>query len=70
MELELVPQPSEPERAAVLAAIATAGVDLDPHDDAYRSAWRRAGLVEGVRRRPPPVSYAFSPRSMRGALRA
>lgn len=57
MEIRLVPDPDATEGDAVLEAVAravaSAEVDLDPQADAYRSGWRRAGLLEGVEREPP-----------------
>lgn len=44
MEIEVVPEPSDDERAALLEAFRPAG---EP-PAASRSEWRRAGLREGV----------------------
>ena len=70
MEIEVTPDPSPEERAALLAALA----ERD-HGQAqsYGSVWRLAGLLENVdsvdfvSRAEPAVG---SPRSKRGASRA
>lgn len=70
MEIEITPEPSPEEHAALLAALA------EPREgsaDGYRSVWRLAGLLENVdsddstSRAAPAVG---SPRSSRGARRA
>ena len=43
MEAEIVPEPSESEREALLAALAELDGALGP-PPAYASPWRRAGL--------------------------
>lgn len=45
MEPEIVPEPSEAERQAVLAALAELDGALDA-PPAYRSPWRLAGLAD------------------------
>jgi hypothetical protein len=47
VEPEITPEPSRDERAAILAALR----EQDPNDGpppAYRSAWRREGILESV----------------------
>jgi hypothetical protein len=69
MEIEVTPEPSPEERAALLQA-------LDARDgtaDAYGSVWRLAGLLENVDSddfAPRAAPAAGSPRSNRGANRA
>ena len=51
--LEVSPTPSPDEAAAIAAAVqavltAQGGADADPRPAAYRSAWRRAAMHEGV----------------------
>jgi hypothetical protein len=73
VELALVPPAAPATRAAVLAALTAAGVDLAPEPDRYQSPWRTAALTEGVDRSAPDAGeprYALSPRSTRGATRA
>jgi hypothetical protein len=69
MEIEITPEPSPEERAALLQALA----DGHKPADSYGSVWRLAGLLENVDSddfvpRPEPV--VGSPRSSRGAKRA
>ncbi|MBD0339084.1 MAG: hypothetical protein ICV67_07345 [Thermoleophilia bacterium] len=45
MEAEIVPEPSEAEREALLAALAELDGALD-RPPAYASPWRRAGLAD------------------------
>jgi hypothetical protein len=56
----------------LLDALADLGIGED--SSRYSAAWRRAALLEGVRREDdtdePVERYAFSPRSTRGATRA
>ena len=62
------PPPEDAERRALLLALEQAA----PHERAgepYGQAWRLAGVREGVDDEAD-VSYAFSPRSTRGATRA
>ncbi len=74
MELALAPDAGEVVRTAIVGALEREGVDLDRKSPAHRSAWRVAGLAEGVERVPSaavwPCYSALSPRSMRGATRA
>ena len=69
MEIEITPEPSPEERAALLQAIA----DGHKPADSYGSVWWLAGLLENVDsddlvpRAEPAVG---SPRSSRGANRA
>ena len=70
MEIEITPEPTREERAALLAALASA-----PHGrtDPYGSVWRLAGVLENVESGaspPPPTGAEGSPRSRRGASRA
>jgi hypothetical protein len=69
MEIEITPEPSPEERAALVQALGAHGRPAD----GYGSVWRLAGLLENV------DSYEFSPRaapasgspsSSRGANRA
>jgi len=51
--MEVSPMPSPDEAAAIAAAVqamlaAQDGADADPRPAAYRSAWRRAAVREGV----------------------
>jgi hypothetical protein len=69
MEIEITPEPSPEERAALLQALA------DGHKPAsgYGSVWRLAGLLENVDSDelvPRPEPAVGSPRSSRGANRA
>ncbi len=69
MEVVLNPDPGDDRvTAAVLQAIARAGVAAPSEPDAYRSAWRHAALAgdEPDDRDPGYVP----PRSSRGATRA
>lgn len=69
MEIEITPEPTAGERAALLAAIESDG---DPRAEPYRSVWRLAGLLENAESGPePPLPGARSgvPRSNRGASR-
>jgi hypothetical protein len=70
VELELRPEATERELAAVRAGVVAAGLDLAPDSATYRSPWRRAGLIEGLDREPRATAYAPSPRRRRGATRA
>jgi hypothetical protein len=70
VEIDVAPAVGEQERAVLAAALARAGVEPNGRPPAYSSRWRRAGLAEAVERAPAPGSYAFSPRSSRGATRA
>jgi hypothetical protein len=69
VELEIRPEPTAEERAALLSAVQPNGAE----PEAYRSVWRLAGLLENVESgvdcvvAAPP---ADSPRSSRGASRA
>lgn len=70
MRIEITPEPSPDERAALLAALGSA---LDARSDGYRSVWRLAGLLENVESgadAPLPAAEAGSERSSRGANRA
>ena len=66
MDVDVTPLPEDTERRALLLALELA--DL-PEGEPYGQAWRVAGLREGVDDEAD-VSYAFSPRSTRGATRA
>jgi hypothetical protein len=69
VEIEITPEPTAEERAALVAAI---GPDGDPRAAPYRSVWRLAGLLENAESGPePPLPGAPSgvPRSSRGASR-
>jgi hypothetical protein len=68
MEVEVTPPLEQDERHALLVALERAEVH-ERAGEAYRRAWRVAGLREGVDDEAE-VSYAFSPRSTRGATRA
>jgi len=70
VEIEIMPEPTADERAALFAALASAP---DVHTDPYRSVWRLAGVLENVEPgadAPAPVAAEESPRSRRGASRA
>ena len=70
MEIEITPEPTREERAALLAALASAP---DGRTDAYGSVWRLAGVLENVESGAsplPPTGAEGSPRSRRGASRA
>jgi len=45
MEIEITPEPSPEERAALIAALAER---REGSADGYRSVWRLAGLLENV----------------------
>ena len=69
MEIEITPEPSPAERAALVQAL---GAD-DGAVDGYGSVWRLAGLLENVDSddfAPRPAPGVGSPRSNRGANRA
>jgi len=69
VEIEITPEPTAEERAALVAAI---GPDGDPRAEPYRSVWRLAGLLENAESGPePPLPGApvGVPRSSRGASR-
>lgn len=73
MELVLRPEPDEPTRRAVAAALAS--LPASPHD-VYASRWRLAGLAEnvvsGLGREADGAleTYPASPRNSRGVTRA
>ena len=70
MEIEITPEPTADERAALLAALASTP---DGGTDPYRSLWRLAGVLENVESgaaAPPPAGIEGSPRNRRGASRA
>ena len=70
MEIEITPEPTREERAALLAALASAP---DGRPDPYGSVWRLAGVLENVESGaspPPPTAGEGSPRSRPGASRA
>ena len=70
VEIEITPEPTADERAALVAALAQAP---DGGTDPYRSVWRLAGVLENVESgadAPPPTVDEGSPRSRRGASRA
>lgn len=54
----------------MIRALERAGVRLDVAPAAYRSAWRRSGLVVTPEPEVGEGAYARSPRSTRGARRA
>ncbi len=61
--------------SAVRAAVRSAQFELEPVHAGYASAWRRAGLADGVRRlgagaKTPSYGVRPSRRSARGAIRA
>lgn len=69
MEIEITPEPSPEERAALLQALA----DGHKPADSYGSVWRLAGLLENVDSDdlvPRAAPAVGSPRSSRGANRA
>ena len=47
MEPEITPEPSPEERAAIVAAVQEQDADAGA-PPAYRSAWRREGILESV----------------------
>jgi hypothetical protein len=53
----------------VIEALERSGVRIEVVPAAYDSAWRTAGLKDGVEE-DEPEGYAPSPRSTRGATRA
>lgn len=59
----------EPGQQAVIEALKQAGVRIEAMPGAYESAWRAAGLRDGVES-DEAEDYAPSPRSTRGATRA
>jgi hypothetical protein len=70
VEIEITPEPTADERAALLAALASAP---DVHTDPYRSVWGLAGVLVNVAPgadAPTPVAAEGSPRSRLGASRA
>jgi hypothetical protein len=68
MEIEITPEPSAGERAALVQALETE----DRPADGYGSVWRLAGLLENVDSDDfaPRAAASGSPRSSRGASRA
>jgi hypothetical protein len=48
MSFEFEPAVTEPEAEALRDALSRAGIGLDSRPRAYDSAWRRAGMREGV----------------------
>jgi len=68
VEIEITPEPTADERAALLAALASA---TEGQTDPYRSVWRLAGVLENVEpgADAPPAAEG-SPRSKPGASRA
>jgi hypothetical protein len=69
VEIEITPEPSPEERAALLNALA----EREGSAGGYRSVWRLAGLLENVDSgdfAPPAAPAVGSPRSSRGANRA
>ena len=70
MEIEITPEPSPEERAAILAALAKRD---EVRVDGYGSVWRLAGLLEKIdsdELAPRAAPAVGSPRSSRGASRA
>ena len=47
MEPEITPEPSPEQRAAILAALRDQNAD-EGAPPAYRSAWRREGILESI----------------------
>ena len=75
MAIQLLPEPEPDVAAAVAAAVRGARIALEPVHAGYASAWRRAGLAEGVLRigagaEVLPYRAAPSRRRARGAIRA
>ena len=75
MAIALLPEPAPDVVAAVTAAVRGARIELEPVHAGYASAWRRAGLAEGVLRigsgaEVLPYGATPSPRKARGAIRA
>lgn len=68
MEIEITPEPSPQERAALVQALGAA----DRTADGYGSVWRLAGLLENVDSDDfaPGAPAVGSPRSSPGANRA
>jgi hypothetical protein len=60
VELEIVPEPGDPERLAIEAAL----TELEPSPPGYRSRWRLAALAEGVE----PLDGEDDPLAGRGSL--
>jgi hypothetical protein len=70
VQLEITPEPSPEERAAIVSALESRGGESA---GPYRSVWRLAGLLENVESAgdaPRFASDTGSPRSSRGANRA
>ena len=70
MKLDSTPAVDPAVERALLDVLADRGLEAAP---AYAAAWRRVALQEGVEREEgsaEAVTYAFSPRSTRGATRA
>jgi hypothetical protein len=70
MELEITPEPSPQERAAIARALEQSA---DGSAGPYGSVWRLAGLLENVESGGEAPRFApdtGSPRSSRGASRA
>jgi hypothetical protein len=68
VEIEITPEPSPEERAALLEAL---GRRDEAPAEGYRSVWRLAGLLENVDSVDlAPPRAPGSPRSSRGANRA
>ena len=68
MEIDVSPAPEDAERRALVLALEQV-VARERPGEPYGRAWRVAGVREGVDDEAD-VSYAFSPRSTRGATRA
>ena len=68
MRVDVTPPIDDAERRALVQALELAE-SRDGAGEPYRQAWRVAALREGVDD-DADVSYAFSPRSTRGATRA
>jgi len=68
MGVDVTPDVEPSERRALLVALELVG-PRDNGDEPFQRAWRVAALREGVDGEAE-VSYAFSPRSTRGATRA
>lgn len=69
MNVVVTPAVASTERRALLLALERTGVGragASPHV----GVWWRTGLREAVEREDRDASYAFSPRSTRGATRA
>jgi len=69
VELSVTPALDDSTERALRSALGAVKADTS-QAEAYVSAWRRAGLAEGVEQDDADPGYALSPRSTRGATRA